>query len=52
MVSDRVKWDSLIANGFIFQVSSQSLKLREAEKITITINLYARPDEHLIVLCD
>ena len=28
---DRVKWDSLIAKGFIFEVSSQSLKRREAE---------------------
>ena len=48
--SDRVKWESLIAKGFIFEVSSQSLKRREAEKMEITINLYARPDDrHLIV---
>ena len=41
--SDRVKWDSLIAKGFICQVSSQSLKRREAEKLEITINPNARP---------
>ena len=39
--SDRVKWDSLIAKGFIFEVSSQALKRREAEKMEITINLHA-----------
>ena len=33
--SDRVKWYSLIAKGFIFEVSSQSLKRREAEKMEI-----------------
>ena len=44
---NRVKWDSLIAKGFIFEVLSQSLKRREAE---ITINPNARTGEHLIVL--
>ena len=34
-------WDSLISEDFIFEVSSQSLKRREAEKMEITINLYA-----------
>ena len=35
-------WDSLISKaGFIFEVSSQSLKRREAEKMEITINPYA-----------
>ena len=33
--SDRVKWDSLIAKGFIFEASSQSLKRRKAEKMEI-----------------
>ena len=33
--------DSRIAKGFIVEVSSQSLKRREAEKMEITINLCA-----------
>ena len=37
--SDRVKWDSLIAKGFIFEVSSQSVKQREAEKMETRLAL-------------
>ena len=43
--SDRVNWDSLITKNLIFEVSSQSLKRREIEKMDITINPYVWPDE-------
>ena len=44
------KWNSLIAKGLICEVSSQSLKRREAaEKIEITIKPHARPDEHFML---
>ena len=48
--SDRVKWDSLISED-LFEVSSQSLKRREAEKMsTFRSSLFA--SRHLpIVLC-
>ena len=39
--SDRVKWDSLIAKGFILEVSSQSLKRREAENVDINDYLFS-----------
>ena len=42
--------DSLIVKGFIFEVLSQSLKQREAEKMEITIKPCARSDKHLIML--
>ena len=31
----RVNWDFLVPKGFIFEVSSQSLKRREAEKMEL-----------------